>query len=140
MISFYNSDVTYLLRDKRKIADWITRVVKKEKLSINSLSIILSSDEFLYQLNVQHLQHDTYTDIITFDYSVTKGKIEGELYISIERVKENAGKLGISILNELHRVIIHGVLHLCGYKDKSKAHKTAMTRAEDRSLAIRNFA
>lgn len=139
MISFFNSDISYTLRDKRKISDWVSRVAMKHNFSINSLNLILCSDEFLYTLNVRHLDHDTYTDILTFDYSETKGVIEGEIYISIERVKENAEKLDLSFIEELHRVIIHGVLHLCGYKDKTKEQKLLMTEAEDNALKFRNF-
>ncbi len=99
------------------------------------IAIILCSDEYLLDINKKFLSHDYYTDIITFDY--TEGKrISGELYISIDRVKENAKQLGVSFPNELHRVMIHGVLHLCGYKDKTRKDREMMRTKEDQKLKM----
>ena len=121
-IFFFNDDVSYQLRDKNKIRNWIHNVVREEKKSIDSLNIVLCSDIQLLKINKDHLNHDYFTDIITFDYSQEK-LINGEIYISLDRVKDNAKKLNLSTRNELHRVIIHGVLHLCGYSDKSEMGK-----------------
>ena len=95
-------------------------------------------DAYLHKLNVQFLNHDTLTDIISFDNSLGK-QIHGEIYISIERVKENASTYRVAFLEELHRVIIHGVLHFCGYKDKSKQEQDTMTRMENKALNRRTF-
>jgi probable rRNA maturation factor len=133
-IQFFNADVAYRLAQKTALRSWIESVIKKEGYSLEELTIIFCSDEYLYKMNVEYLKHDTYTDIITFDLSSVKHSINGELYISIDRVKENAKANSVTISNELHRVIIHGTLHLCGYKDKSPQSKKLMTTKEDESL------
>ncbi len=99
------------------------------------MTYIFCSDEYLLQINREHLKHDFYTDIITFDLSETGRQTIGEIYISIDRVREDAGYLGVTIKEELHRVIFHGALHLCGYKDKTPKHARQMRAAEDRCLA-----
>jgi rRNA maturation RNase YbeY len=137
-ISIQAHEVQYTLRDKRKIYDWIRRVVKREGKKDGEIAVILCSDEFLLQMNNDFLQHDYYTDIITFDYSEGK-TVSGELYISIDRVKDNAIKTWNSTLDELHRVIIHGVLHLCGYGDKTKKEQEIMRNKENSALKIRRF-
>lgn len=115
------------------IRQWLLNAIRKEGYTAGEINIILCSDEYLHKLNVQYLAHDTYTDIITFDNSAGK-TITGELYISIDRIRENAFTLKHTIVDELHRVIIHGVLHLCGYTDKSRAAKNRMTAREDYHL------
>lgn len=139
MIHFFNADVSYVLRDKSRVRDWLTRVARSEKASIEELNIIFCSDGFLYKLNVEHLGHHTLTDIITFDYSPSRKQLIGEIYISIDRVRENAKILKINIKDELHRVIVHGLLHQCGYSDKSAQKKVAMRKREDKALASRRF-
>lgn len=139
MISFYTADLTYQLRSRSDLRKWLQQVAKSEGRSIQELNIILCSDEYLYRMNVQFLKHKTYTDIITFDQGTTKAIVQGELYISLERVRENAGSLGISIKDELHRVMVHGLLHLCGYGDKNPVAKKKMTSKEDFYLAKRKF-
>ena len=139
MISFYTADLTYQLRSRNDLRKWLQLVAKSEGRSIEELNIILCSDEYLYRMNVQYLKHKTYTDIITFDQGTTKAIVQGELYISLERVRENAGSLGVSIKDELHRVMVHGLLHLCGYGDKNPAAKKKMTSKEDFYLSKRKF-
>lgn len=138
-IHFFKEDISYRLNKRDQIIQWLQDVAHKEKFSIDELNIILCSDEFLVEMNRQYLDHDTYTDIITFDNSINSGKITGELYISVERVKENAATLKIQAADELHRVMVHGVLHLCGYGDKTKTDKKQMTSLEDFYLSLRNF-
>lgn len=139
MVHFFTADVHYVVRDKGNIRDWLQRVAIKEKASIESLNIILCSDGFLYRMNVEHLGHNTLTDIITFDYSLSRKRLNGEMYVSIDRVRENAKELKNNIKDELHRVFVHGLLHLCGYSDKSPSKKSEMRNREDRALASRGF-
>jgi probable rRNA maturation factor len=101
------------------------------------VNFIFCSDEYLHSINVQYLNHTTYTDIVTFDSSETKGLIEGDIFISVERIQENASKFNTSFDEELHRVIIHGVLHLIGYSDKGSTKKAQMKRKEDTYLSLR---
>ena len=104
--------------------------VKKEGYAAHYIQFVFCSDVYLLELNQQYLHHDTLTDIITFDYREGK-KISGDIFISIDRVRENAGKFNVLFKEELHRVMIHGILHLCGYKDKDKKSKMLMTEKED---------
>jgi rRNA maturation RNase YbeY len=136
-VRFFSEDTNYLLKDKRKIGSWLADVVKSEGHELVDLNIILVSDEHLHKMNVDFLDHDTLTDIITFENTVVASQIEGELYISIDRVKENATKLSVNLIDELHRVMVHGVLHLCGYGDKTPKKKAIMREKEDISLKKR---
>jgi len=138
-ISFFNADVSYVLRAKNDLRLWLAKVFMAEGRNLESLSIILCSDEYLYKLNKQFLKHLTYTDIITFDQSTSKSSISGELYISIDRIKDNAKNLNVNVLDEIHRVIVHGSLHLCGYGDKDPKSKAKMTSSENFYLAKRGF-
>ena len=138
-ISFFNADVSYVLRSKNGIRLWLSDVIKKERFQLGELSIILCSDEYLFKMNVQYLKHKTYTDIITFDQSESKCEVSGELYISIDRIKDNAKTLNINLIDELHRVIVHGTLHLCGYGDKDPKSKLKMTQKENFYLLKRKF-
>lgn len=135
-IHFFSEDIAFTLKNKTAVRSWITKTISLEKKKLKELSLIFCSDEYLLAVNRQYLQHDTYTDIITFDYSESD-TIAGDIFISIERIKENAARLQLSETDELHRVIIHGVLHLLGYKDKSPAEKSLMTAKEDHYLAQR---
>lgn len=112
----------------------VSRIFKAERKRLQRLDYIFCSDKFLLEMNKQWLQHDTYTDIITFDLSETPAEVVGEVYISVDRVKENAANYGVSTQEELRRVIFHGALHLCGHKDKTKAHQLAMRAQEDKWL------
>ncbi len=130
----YNKE-KFKLKRASLVKSWIKSVVEKEKKAIGDLSYVFVSDNDLLKINIQFLKHYTYTDIITFDYSESK-KINGEIFISVERVEENAKKHNTAFEDELHRVIIHGVLHLCGYKDKTKIDSDNMRKQEDKSLRL----
>jgi probable rRNA maturation factor len=133
---FYEQDVASGLKQKRKLSAFIDKLMAKHLKGLKkaSLTYIFCSDEALIEMNQQFLDHDTYTDIITFDLSEAKELKQGEIYISTDRVKENAVKFGNEYMDELHRVIFHGALHLCGFKDKAKADKEEMRRQEDKCL------
>jgi len=139
-IQFFNEDTRYGLKDKQKIREWIAGTVRAEGFRrIGPLNIVLCSDAHLLEINRRYLGHDTFTDIVTFDSSETESVIAGDIFISVERVAENAQKFGVAERDELHRVVIHGVLHLCGYLDKKKADKEQMTAKENTYLAKRFF-
>lgn len=114
---------------------WLSEVTRLENKKLGDVTLIFCSDEYLLNINQTYLDHDYYTDIITFDY--TEGDfVSGDLYISVDRVSENAGINDVSFLNELNRVVVHGVLHLCGYKDKSDEEEKQMRRKEDDALNL----
>jgi probable rRNA maturation factor len=121
----------------RSTSTWIKNSIKNEGKSLSDLAIIFCKDKFLLDLNVQYLGHNTLTDIITFDYSEDPKTIDGEIYISVERVRENATKYQNTFDVELHRVIIHGVLHLIGYGDKTPGEKAKMREKEEAYLSLR---
>ncbi len=132
-----NHDVNTIVRGKRNIYTWLNTVATLENKTIQSLNIILCSDEFLLSMNQKHLNHDYYTDVITFDLSENSTfLIEGEIYISVDRVKENAELLNQQFIVELHRVMLHGLLHLCGYKDKTSTQQKIMRNKEDEYLLL----
>jgi probable rRNA maturation factor len=135
-IQFFSEKTRFKLKNPRKTASWIKSVIKAEDKALISLNYIFCSDEHLRGINVEYLNHKTYTDIITFNYNPSKAEIEGEIYISIDRVKENAEKFKVEFEIELHRVIIHGVLHLIGYNDKTKTQKSLMREKEDSYLSL----
>jgi rRNA maturation RNase YbeY len=137
MISYNNIDNNFTLKDKIKIKKWILKSVEEEQRGINFISFNFCSDEYIIELNNNALKHNYYTDIITFELNYKNENIEGDIYISIDRVKENAKILKESFTNELHRVIIHGVLHLCGYKDKSSKESKKMREKENYYLSNR---
>ena len=118
-------------RQRRQLQTFLASIFKKEQVSIASLNYIFCSDSYLLNINQQFLKHDDYTDIITFNLGLEKGPVQGEVYISLERVAENARNLQITFHQELHRVIFHGALHLCGYKDKTAADAKLMRKMED---------
>ena len=130
MIQFCSEDITFSLKEKLKHKAWLNEVAKQEGKKILELSYVFCSDDYLLQINQEYLNHDTLTDIVTFDNSEDPKKIEGDIFISIDRVTENGEKLGTSE-TELERVMVHGLLHLLGYKDKKKEDKAAMTEKED---------
>jgi probable rRNA maturation factor len=133
-IFFVSEDVPFELDNSAHIVSWIERIVAAENKEILSVTFVFCSDAYLYELNVEHLNHHTYTDIITFPYAYQP--IHSDIFISIDRVADNAKKFGLPFETELHRVIIHGILHMMGYKDKTKAHKAKMTQKENEALAI----
>jgi probable rRNA maturation factor len=137
MISFHNQSISFKLKDKTRLKQWIKSVTEKEKHKLGTINYIFCTDEELLEINLRHLNHNTLTDIITFDY--TEGKtINSDIFISVIRVLENAEKFKVTFDDELHRVMIHGVLHLCGYKDKSKADSELMRKKENAALKLFN--
>ncbi|WP_313513746.1 rRNA maturation RNase YbeY [Sphingobacterium sp.] len=139
-IQFFSEDIDFTLKEKQKVREWIGATIKAEGFKrVGELSFVLCSDAYLLEINKQYLDHDTFTDIVTFDSSEDEGVIAGDIFISVERTMENAKKFNVSERDELHRVIIHGILHLCGYYDKKKEDKTLMTEKEDYYLAKREF-
>ncbi len=138
-INFFNEDLSYTVKQKGELRKWILGTIRQEGYSCGDLTFILCSDAYLLDMNIKYLNHNTLTDVITFDNSETEGLIEGDIFISIERVAENAKLFNVSTENELHRVFIHGVLHLLGYEDKGEENKARMTLKEDQYLALRSF-
>jgi len=136
-IRYFSEEADFTLEHPRKTTKWINTVALKEKVSVKAINYVFCPDSFLLQLNQDFLKHNTFTDIITFDYSSSRKSLEGEIYISLDRIKENAFKFKSTLDEELHRVIIHGILHLIGYKDKSKAEKLLMRKKEDAYLSLR---
>lgn len=135
MISF-NYETDFKLEDENSISGWISDLIQEENRKEGSLNYIFCSDAYLHKINVDFLNHDTYTDIISFDYSVGKN-LHGDVYISVERVVDNAKDFGVSFKKELSRVMAHGILHYCGYKDKTDDDKKLMRSKEDYYLSQR---
>ena len=117
-IYFHNEDSPYVLSGKTKIKSWLKSTIEHYKKSIGTINIVFCSDQHLLVINKEYLNHDYYTDLITFNFCENK-TISGDLFISIDRIKDNSKKNKLLFVNELHRVIIHGVLHLCGFNDKT---------------------
>ncbi|MEQ1584235.1 MAG: rRNA maturation RNase YbeY [Cyclobacteriaceae bacterium] len=136
-IRFFSEDTDFSLQHPRKTSAWIKKVITKERKHLSEVNYIFCTDKYLLNLNKDFLRHNTLTDIITFDNSTQKGIIEAEIYISIERVLDNADKFKVRFDEELHRVIIHGVLHLMGYKDKKPAEVAQMRKKEEACLSLR---
>lgn len=135
-INFFTEDIDFELPQKLKHKNWLKELAKTEGYKILELNYIFCSDEYLFQINVEYLNHDDYTDIITFDNSEDEKTIEGDIFISIDRVKENATKLDQDFNKELNRVISHGALHLMGYKDKSESESKKMRLMEDLAITL----
>lgn len=137
MIYFTSEVRGFDIKNKNNVKKWLKKVAQNEQYEIVELNYIFVSDEALYEMNVQYLDHDTYTDIITFDNSdETEVLIEGDIFISLDRIKENAKKYEVSFEKELYRVISHGLLHLCGYKDKTYAESQLMRLKEDEAIEL----
>ena len=131
-IHFYNAGSTVSgLSQKKRLREYLTNLFIIEGYKLASLDYIFCSDEFLLDINIQFLKHSDFTDVITFSYGSKKEPVEGEVYISIDRVKDNKNTLQTRYTIELHRVIFHGALHLCGYKDKTSTQKKHMRERED---------
>ncbi len=135
MIQFFNEDVDFKVPQSRKTKMWLKSIIETEGFALNQLNYIFCSDEYLLNINRQYLDHDFYTDIITFDNSEDDGMIEGDIFISIERVSENAAELHKSFEEELCRVLAHGVLHLVGFDDLEDEQEIEMRKKEDYYLA-----
>lgn len=154
-INFYSEGISFDLKDKRLFRQWMIATAAEYGFNVGEISVVFVSDDHLLEMNRNYLQHDYYTDIITFDYTelnsgsavsprtnddtslVNRGTIGGDLFISYDRVKDNASKNKLSLQNEIQRVVIHGVLHLCGLKDKEKKEVEIMRKAEEK--ALQNF-
>jgi probable rRNA maturation factor len=136
-INFFTEDIDFSIPLPRKTSNWIKAALIKEKKKLKEVNYIFCSDDYLLQINQNYLNHSTLTDIVTFDTSEVKNQIAGDIFISIPRVKENAEEFGTSFRDELNRVMIHGVLHLMGYSDKSKEAKVRMRKKEDAYLSLR---
>ncbi len=136
MISF-NYETDFKLENETKISEWISKAINSENCKEGELNYIFCSDDYLHKINVDFLNHDTLTDIISFDYSVGK-ELHGDIYISVERVEDNAKDFDVSFEDEMARVMIHGILHYCGYKDKSDEDAKLMRTKEDYYLSTRS--
>lgn len=136
-IFFHHEDISFKPTHKEKLIAWILEVTKKEGVAVHAINFIFCSDEYLLQINQNFLGHDYYTDIITFDNSADPG-VESDIFISIDRVRDNAPRHHVTFEDELHRVMIHGVLHLLGYNDKSEPEQIIMRQKENACLSLLN--
>jgi probable rRNA maturation factor len=134
MINF-NYELDFELENEELYSDWISRVVNSESKEEGDINYIFCDDVFLVQINIQYLNHDKLTDVISFDYSIGK-KLHGDVFISIERVRDNAADFNVTFENELKRVMVHGVLHYCGYKDKSAEDEMLMRQKEEEKITM----
>ncbi|OYX28450.1 MAG: rRNA maturation RNase YbeY [Flavobacteriales bacterium 32-35-8] len=132
MIQF-NYETEFSLTNENQLADWISNVIISEGYKLEEINYIFCDDEYLFKLNVEFLNHDTLTDVISFDYSIGK-IIQGDIFISVERVRDNASDFNVSFDDELHRVMVHGILHYCGYKDKTEDDEKLMRAKENHYL------
>jgi probable rRNA maturation factor len=135
-LQFFFLENSIALKNRGKLKDFIKGLFESEKQNLHRINYIFCSDEHLLSINKEFLKHDFYTDIITFDLSESTNKIDGEIYISLDRVRDNAQKFDTTINKELHRVIFHGALHLCGYKDKTSKEEAEMRKAENKYLDL----
>ncbi|NRA12016.1 MAG: rRNA maturation RNase YbeY [Crocinitomicaceae bacterium] len=134
MVNIFYEDIEILELDPEFFVSWLVKVCKEEKKFLGDLSLIFTSDECLLKMNIEHLSHDYYTDIITFDYTENE-VVSGDLFISLDRVYDNAKSLNVSRETELNRVVVHGVLHLMGYRDKSDSEAAVMRKKENHYLS-----
>lgn len=135
MVAFYFEDTDFKLRHKTRIKEWLRLVAESEVFTLGNISVIFCSDNYILDINQKYLQHDYFTDIITFDYS-EGGRISGDLFISVDSVRENSVEYGTEFEDELHRVIVHGILHLIGYDDHTEDEIKTMRSKEDYYLSF----
>ncbi len=135
-VFFFFENITISIKNRTALKRFIEFIFKKEGKKLETLNYVFCTDDYLLQINREYLKHDYYTDIITFDLSESKTTLIGDIYISIDRVKENAKALNTTLQNETNRVMFHGVLHLCGYKDKTKSETIIMREKEEEYLAL----
>jgi rRNA maturation RNase YbeY len=133
-INFFVEDVAFTLKNKQSIRTWIFDTIQSYQCKAGEINYIFCSDEYLRKVNIEYLQHDYYTDIITFDSSEEEGMIAGDMYISIERIRDNAQQLQTTFEQELYRVLIHGILHLIGYADDTDENEAEMRSLENKAL------
>jgi rRNA maturation RNase YbeY len=136
IIQFFSEGTDFGVRNPGICRSWLHDAAKEEGGEISFLNYVFCNDEYLLEINRQYLEHEDYTDIITFPYAEEAGKVEGDIFISIDRVRENANLFIVSFEHELHRVMIHGLLHLLGYNDKTASDKEKMTEKEDYYLEL----
>ena len=137
MVRYYNDSTTYRLREKRKVAAWLKLVAEQEGYTLGDVTYIFCSSEVHRKMNIDFIGHDYFTDIITFDYSeLEEGEVSGDIFIDVETVADNARIYGVTARQEMLRVVVHGVLHLCGQKDKDPEDEKEMHRKEDKYLAM----
>jgi rRNA maturation RNase YbeY len=134
MIS-YNSENTFQIQNESLLSQWLEQVIISEEKKIGEINFVFCDDDYLHKMNVEFLNHDTLTDIISFDYTVGK-IIQGDIFISTERVADNATDFKVNFKEELHRVMVHGILHYCGYKDKTEEDANMMRSKEDYYLKM----
>ena len=134
MIDF-NYETEFVLDNEEAIANWISKAITSENKTEGEINYIFCDDDYLHKINLEHLSHDTLTDIISFDYTMGN-EISGDIFISVERVKDNAIDFNVSFEEELKRVMVHGILHYCGYKDKTEADALLMRTKEDEKIAM----
>lgn len=135
-VTFFSEDISFQLETPDFYSNWIERIITSFPFKLQALNYIFCSDDYLLQINRDHLQHDYFTDIITFDNSESESDIEGDVFISIDRVKENAQNHLVSFENELSRVLAHGLLHLMGYSDKTDEQKLVMREKEEACISL----
>lgn len=135
-IQFFNEDIDFSLENKTETIQWLNKISTNSNKEIEGINYIFCSDDYLLNINKEHLDHDYYTDIITFDLSEDESKIESDIFISIDRVRENTTTNQTIFNTELHRVIVHGLLHLLGFNDKTEKQKTIMRNKEDACLSL----
>ncbi len=138
-INYFSEDIEFSLTDKQATSEWIAKSAHNEGVQVDEISVIFCSDSYLLDMNRMHLNHDYYTDIITFNYNEEGEElvIAGDLFISVDRVKENAQEYSVTFEEELNRVIIHGVLHLVGYNDETDIERAEMRQKEDYYLGLK---
>ncbi|MCL6258399.1 rRNA maturation RNase YbeY [Aquiflexum sp. TKW24L] len=135
-ILFFEEDIKFSMQEKTKTKKWLKEIANLQGFKVSELNYIFCSDEYLYNINVEYLDHKTYTDIITFDNSEKEKEIEGDIFVSIDRVKENALKENVPFEKELLRVMSHGLLHLMGYKDKREEDINTMREMENKAITL----
>jgi rRNA maturation RNase YbeY len=138
-INFFSEETNFKPKQVKALRNWILKSIEAENYTLIELNFIYCSDDYLLKINKEYLNHETYTDTVTFDNSEIEGEILGDIFISIDRIRENAKTFKTATKDELHRVMIHSTLHLLGYKDKSPKDKTQMTAKENEYLAVRGF-
>ena len=136
MIDF-NYETDFTIANEETISTWITKVLTAEGFNEGEINYVFCNDEYLHKLNVEFLDHDTLTDVISFDYTMGK-LISGDIFISIDRVRDNAKYFKVDFINELYRVMVHGILHYCGYKDKSQEDAKTMRAKENHYIGLIN--
>lgn len=139
LIQFFSEGVSYRLEHEKDVQQWLLELIGQENLKAGVINYIFCNDDYLLELNQKFLERNTLTDVIAFDYREEENEVSGDVFISIERTRENAKKYNQAPENELLRVIVHGLLHLCGYDDSTPAQKEEMTLKEDKYLSLLTF-